>query len=679
MQHLQLEIILLCYFAMPHLLQFIILLNPIFFCSKVSKGLNDDAKNKLLGVADVTKEYTLEALVPKLDSASTATPIKEIQNGRILGGKPLTAATFLPPFTAYVFIQSFNLAGVVIQDCGGVILSPNWVLTAAHCVALARSITVFAGTITNPTASNVKSEATPLIHPDFSLNLVTNDIALLSLETPFTLSGTVGTALLSTVNATDALELDNILFTTMGFGPADDTSLVAAKPTLNVIDMQNMNKETCNLHTIGIFVEYPENTGCLSTASGTKGICYADEGGPVFYTSPDENTGQIIGINSQMLGCPRRQPSSFTWIHPYITWIESTTLENFSKVQHICNLAAAAGFTMRSSLWIVVLAILAQASARVSKCLKEDAEKTGNLDVEDFTLEALLAEANYTETEIFLSKLESITNSGVDSTTATPINEIKNATNGKGRILGGKPLTAATFVPPYTAYAFVRALNAAGGVIRECGGVILSSVWVLTAAHCVALAKDITVIAGETEISILPLVKSGAKAIIHPDFRLNFLTNDIALLRLDTPFALSGTVGTALLSTVKPTAALDNIVFTTMGFGPPGDATVLDVVPVLTVVEMRNMKKASCNAPAIGVFVTYPGNTGCLSTETGKKGICYADPGGPVFHTSPEDITAKIIGINSQYIGCPSQQPSSFTWIFPYIPWIQAKTFKKLT
>ncbi|CAB3381092.1 Hypothetical predicted protein [Cloeon dipterum] len=649
----------------------------------------------------------------EVDSA-TATPINHNgtdENGRIWGGTPLTAATFVSPFTAYVYIKALNAAGVLIQECGGVILSTVWVLTAAHCVALATDITVFAGTIADPVnAFTSSSTAEAKIHPNFKLNCLVNDIALLSLDTPLTFSGTVGKAFLSTVKPTTAL--DNIVFTTLGFGPPDDATVTVPVPvravrtvvgmqtlnnasnnaqarasfvdvpsTLNVIDMQNMNRATCNQQTAPIFVLYPSNTGCLSTSTGTKGVCNADPGGPVFYESPTDSTA--------------------------------------NKRCNICNLAAAAGYTMRISLWIVVLALLAQASSRVSKCLKEDVKKTGNLDAADvtkeYTLEALGADANYTETETFLSNLESTTNFEIHgSATATPINQIHDGTDENGRILGGTALTAATFVTPYTAYAFIRALNTAGVVIQECGGVILSTVWVLTAAHCVALATDINVFAGTIADPVNTATSSStATALIHPRFRLNYFINDIALLSLDTPLMLSGTVGTALLSTVKPSATLDNIVFTTLGFGPPNDATVTVVVPdpppqplrtvldmlnminasynaqarasfvdaksTLNVVDMQNMNKESCNEQTIGIFLTYPGNTGCLNTATGTKGVCFADEGGPVFYTSPTETTGKIIGINSQVLGCPRQQPSSFTWIYSFIPWIQAETLKKFT
>ena len=72
-----------------------------------------------------------------------------------------------------------------------------------------------------------------------------------------------------------------------------------------------------------------------------------------------------------------------------------------------------------------------------------------------------------------------------------------------------------------------------------CGGTLISSKHVLTAAHCLFLPKEnITVITGRLSISEYEqqqVTSKVAKVIIHPDYDRFILNNDIALLELVEP------------------------------------------------------------------------------------------------------------------------------------------------
>ncbi len=71
-----------------------------------------------------------------------------------------------------------------IDNCGGTIIAPNWILTAAHCVngRTANQLKVYAG-ITLRSQKNtgqIRSVTQIIIHPGFNAATNDNDIALLS-------------------------------------------------------------------------------------------------------------------------------------------------------------------------------------------------------------------------------------------------------------------------------------------------------------------------------------------------------------------------------------------------------------------------------------------------------------------------------------------------------------------
>jgi secreted trypsin-like serine protease len=101
-------------------------------------------------------------------------------NARIVNGEEAGLHT-------WSWAVSLNVDGGI---CGGTIIDPYFVVTAAHCLdptTQPRDITIYAGTLIidqgiTRTASRIYS------HSDYNARLHTNDIALLKVDKPFDLS-----------------------------------------------------------------------------------------------------------------------------------------------------------------------------------------------------------------------------------------------------------------------------------------------------------------------------------------------------------------------------------------------------------------------------------------------------------------------------------------------------------
>ena len=100
------------------------------------------------------------------------------------------------------------------------------------------------------------------------------------------------------------------------------------------------------------------------------------------------------------------------------------------------------------------------------------------------------------------------------------------------RIVGGESAASAT-------WSWAVSISVDGQYL--CGGSIISSSWVITAAHCVRgyTASQITIYAGSTIRFSGTQTRVGSQLIVHPSYDPSTYVNDIALVRLATPLDMS--------------------------------------------------------------------------------------------------------------------------------------------
>lgn len=108
------------------------------------------------------------------------------------------------------------------------------------------------------------------------------------------------------------------------------------------------------------------------------------------------------------------------------------------------------------------------------------------------------------------------------------------------------------------------------GDIYQCGGTIVSSSWIITAAHCVYdyLGLSITVYAGSNTAWSSNQSRIVSRVIVHSKYNATYFINDIALLKLASPLNMSDpTITPICLPSVNSTRlATDE--------WPPADTTV---------------------------------------------------------------------------------------------------------
>ncbi len=181
------------------------------------------------------------------------------------------------------------------QFCGGTIVAPTKVLTAAHCTegSSPADIQVVAGRTSLSAGGGTTAGVSDIwIHPEWDSAALKNDASVLTLDTA------LSEAPLALASPADSdLYAAGANSTVLGWGVTESGS---TSDTLRKVDVPVTADTDCAASYPGSFDA--ASMVCAGLAEGGKDSCQGDSGGPLTGTGAD-GTRKLIGIVSWGQGC----------------------------------------------------------------------------------------------------------------------------------------------------------------------------------------------------------------------------------------------------------------------------------------------------------------------------------------------------------------------------------------
>jgi trypsin len=608
---------------------------------------------------------------------------------RIVGGKPVS---YPRQFQFQVSLQHAN----GFHYCGGALISSEWVVTAAHCtqgsVALVRIGVGLVRESDTDECVQTRTVSEKINYPGYRISsgIPDADISLLKLSAPVDYKSI---ALISD----PSLESANTLLTVTGWGALSQggaTSNVLQKVVVPVVPDAVCNtsyrgKITANMLCAGYMVE------------GGKDACQGDSGGPIFY-KPPTGPPQLVGLVSWGSGCAVSGfPGVYTRVSRFTAWLCSVagigcTLVSpflppspssppkplappssppplpppsspsplppppkfpsggvcFDSCYYFDDQDCDDGGDGSEYDWCTFGTDCTDCGVRTQTSPPSPPPPTPPAPPSAPPHPPVVPPSGFIVRCVVPSKR-----------TPVPVTPKLAPLGSSGRIVGGVPV----FYPRQ--FQFQASLQYSNGY-PFCGGALISSDWVITAAHCVPQQGSVGQVAiGMHRISTAASddcvqTRTVIRRVVHPDYDSGTLDSDIALLQLSEavdygPIALHTDSSFESAGTSVTVSGWGD---TSEGGSPP-DVLMHVGVPVVADEVCNTMYSGGITANMI-----------CAGITEGGKDSCQGDSGGPLFH-QPQTGPPQLVGVVSWGRGCAQANfPGVYTRVSKFAEWICRRT-----
>ncbi|MGR9425818.1 trypsin-like serine protease [Rhizobium leguminosarum] len=260
--------------------------------------------------------------------------------GRVIGGQAAKKGEW--PWQVKILAPDPEQRGRFGGHCGGSLIAPRWILTAAHCVTsgrsgkqdlFARDLLIVEGkskidkviAVDGPDKPGLAVEDV-IIHEDFDRKVFANDIALIKLGEP----AKSKPAILASASDDEVEAAGHpAVVTGWGYTKADHGWDDKYLPTeLQEVELPIVPREDCRAAYRDSSMRMnpiDERNVCAGYAEGGKDACQGDSGGPLVAQRPDKRWIQL-GIVSWGAGCAEAEHYGvYTRVAAFRDWIAAKT------------------------------------------------------------------------------------------------------------------------------------------------------------------------------------------------------------------------------------------------------------------------------------------------------------------------------------------------------------------
>ncbi|XP_056392700.1 transmembrane protease serine 9-like [Hyla sarda] len=541
-----------------------------------------------------------------------------VVSGRIVGGTDALDGEW--PWQVSLL---YNIQGKLYHICGGSLISSQWVMSAAHCfqndVTISRYYVLLGAyqlQLKNFNEALYSLSDVRISTQYINSKGIQGDIALLKLSVPVTYTNYIRPICLPSSSLSFPTGMDCWV---SGWGDIGYNGDLAYPLTLQKVMVPLIDYKTCDTmyhmnSTYSSFLTLVYNTmRCAGYAAGGKGSCQGDSGGPLMCKV--NGVWYQVGIVSWGEGCAKsNRPGVYTLVSAYQSLIQSlipglipTTTTTTSK---------SSGYMNMSRYVLTLLPMAASVSPLFAQLARYYNVKAFMGSFCSQTAGICSAPTGHSNAVVYV-----LVGSKVDSTDP----------NNSNRIYGGTDAQEGE-------WPWQVSLQADGS--HFCGGSLISSQWVLSAAHC--FEGNLDPASYKVKLGLYNLnsptsyeITANVEQIIpHPDFVKIRDKGDMALIKLSSPVSLNQYIQTIRLPDESSIFSCGYYCWVT-GWGATENASspsngILQKVSVPLINYKTCDQLYHVDSPYNASTVVIHDYEICAGFVDGKKDSCQGDSGGPL-------------------------------------------------